>query len=95
MKYWEIIANKIIKVGFSVGWISALDDDGPQFGLLTPGRRKILKLGKRSALRKARSVPSFAFQIWLKIKWRSSSSFFRRDNGIIEGPKYFPGSVLR
>jgi hypothetical protein len=36
MKYWEIIANKIIKVGFSVGWISALDDDGPQFGLLTP-----------------------------------------------------------
>ena len=28
MKYWEIIANKIIKVGFSVGWISALDDDG-------------------------------------------------------------------
>jgi hypothetical protein len=59
MKYWEIIANKIIKVGFSVGWISALDDMGPQFGLLTPGRRKILKVGKRSASRKARGVPSF------------------------------------
>jgi hypothetical protein len=26
---------------------------------LKPGRRKILKVGKRSALRKARSVPSF------------------------------------
>lgn len=27
MKYWEIIANKIIKAGFSVGWISAIGDD--------------------------------------------------------------------
>src|SRR5213080_4477834 len=25
----------------------------------------------------------------------ASILFFRRDNGIIEGPKYFPGSVLR
>ena len=28
MKYWEIIINKIIKAGFSVGWVSALDDYG-------------------------------------------------------------------
>ena len=28
MKYWEIIVNKIIKAGFSVGWVSAFDDDG-------------------------------------------------------------------
>jgi hypothetical protein len=28
VKYWEIIANKIIKAGFSVGWVSALDDYG-------------------------------------------------------------------
>jgi len=28
MKYWEIIANKIIRVGFSVGWTSALHDNG-------------------------------------------------------------------
>jgi hypothetical protein len=28
VKYWEIIVNKIIKVGFSVGWVSALDDHG-------------------------------------------------------------------
>jgi hypothetical protein len=27
VKYWEIIANKIINAGFSVGWVSALDDD--------------------------------------------------------------------
>ena len=28
MKYWEIIVNKITKAGFSVGWVSALDDYG-------------------------------------------------------------------
>jgi hypothetical protein len=27
-KYWEIIVNKIIKAGFSVGWVSALDNYG-------------------------------------------------------------------
>jgi hypothetical protein len=28
VKYWEIIVNKIIKAGFSAGWVSALDDYG-------------------------------------------------------------------
>jgi hypothetical protein len=28
VKYWEIIVNKIIQAGFSVGWVSALDDYG-------------------------------------------------------------------
>jgi hypothetical protein len=28
LKYWEIIVNKIIKSGFSGGWVSALDDEG-------------------------------------------------------------------
>jgi hypothetical protein len=28
MKYWEIIVNKIIRAGFSAGWVSALDDYG-------------------------------------------------------------------
>jgi len=27
VKCWEIIANTIISAGFSVGWVSALDDD--------------------------------------------------------------------
>jgi hypothetical protein len=26
--HWEIIVNKIIKAGFSVGWVSAVDDYG-------------------------------------------------------------------
>ena len=25
MKYWEIIADKLSKAGFSLGWVSALD----------------------------------------------------------------------
>jgi hypothetical protein len=28
LKYWEIIVNKIIKSGFSAGWVSALADEG-------------------------------------------------------------------
>jgi hypothetical protein len=28
LKYWEIIANKIIKAGFSLGSVSAIDDNG-------------------------------------------------------------------
>ena len=28
MKYWEIIADNLKKAGFSVGWVSALDDYG-------------------------------------------------------------------
>jgi len=28
VRYWEIIVNKIIQAGFSVGWVSALDDYG-------------------------------------------------------------------
>ena len=28
MKYWEIIAEKVTKAGFSVGWVSAVDSEG-------------------------------------------------------------------
>ena len=28
VKYWKTIANKIIKAGFSLGWVSALDLEG-------------------------------------------------------------------
>jgi hypothetical protein len=28
MKYWEIIADNLSKAGFSVGWVSALDNHG-------------------------------------------------------------------
>jgi hypothetical protein len=28
VKYWKTIANKIIKAGFSLGWVSAVDVEG-------------------------------------------------------------------
>jgi hypothetical protein len=28
VKYWEIMVNKMIKAGFSVGWVSGFDDNG-------------------------------------------------------------------
>jgi len=28
MKYWEIIADNLKNAGFSIGWVSALDDAG-------------------------------------------------------------------
>jgi hypothetical protein len=28
MKYWEIIANRLKKAGWSLGWVSAIDSQG-------------------------------------------------------------------
>ena len=28
MKYWEIIADRLSKAGWSLGWVSALDSEG-------------------------------------------------------------------
>jgi hypothetical protein len=28
MKYWEIIANRLSKAGWSLGWVSAIDSEG-------------------------------------------------------------------
>ena len=28
MKYWEIIANRLMKAGWSLGWVSAIDCEG-------------------------------------------------------------------
>ena len=28
MKYWEIIADRLSKAGWSLGWVSAIDRDG-------------------------------------------------------------------
>jgi hypothetical protein len=35
MKYWEIIADNLKKRGWSLGWVSAVDSEGEQSGLLT------------------------------------------------------------
>jgi hypothetical protein len=35
VKYWEIIADKLSKAGWSLGWVSALDCQGQRSELLT------------------------------------------------------------
>jgi hypothetical protein len=35
VKYWEIIADNLGKAGWSWGWVSAIDCQGKQSGLLT------------------------------------------------------------
>jgi hypothetical protein len=46
MKYWEILVNKIIKAGFSVGWVSALDNYGRTVWIVDAHRE-----GKRFVVR--------------------------------------------
>jgi len=47
VKYWEVIADKLSKAGWSWGCISALDCTGEQFGLLT----RIATMGGRLIVR--------------------------------------------
>ena len=63
MKYWEIIADNLSKAGWSSGWVSAVDSQGEQSGLLMhtrdDGKRYIVHadeklsafLGLESAIR--------------------------------------------
>ncbi len=55
MKCWEIIVNKIIKAGFSVGWVSALDDDGRTVWIVDAHRGD----GKRFIVRADEKLSAF------------------------------------
>jgi len=55
MNYWEIIVNKIIKAGFSVGWVSALDDDGRTVWIVDAHRGD----GKRFIVRADEKLSAF------------------------------------
>jgi hypothetical protein len=54
MKYWEIIVNKIIKAGFTVGWVSALDDYGRTVWIVDAHRE-----GKRFVVRADEKLTAF------------------------------------
>jgi hypothetical protein len=54
VKYWEIIVNKIIKAGFSVGWVSALDDYGRPVWIVDAHRD-----GKRFVVRAEEILTAF------------------------------------
>ena len=54
MKYWEIIADNLSKAGFSVGWVSALDDDGRTVWIVDAHRD-----GKRFIVRADEKLTAF------------------------------------
>jgi hypothetical protein len=47
MKYWEIIADRLSKAGWSLGWVSAIDSEGRTIWIVDAhrddGRRFIVR----------------------------------------------------
>ena len=39
MKYWEIIADRLSKAGWSLGWVSAIDSQGRTIWIVDAHRR--------------------------------------------------------
>ena len=54
MKYWEIIAENLSKAGFSLGWVSALDDYGRTVWIVDAHRE-----GKRFVVRADEKLTAF------------------------------------
>ena len=65
MKYWEIIVNKIIEAGFSVGWVSARDDYGRTLWVVDAhrddGRRFIVRADEKLTAFTELESASYAF----------------------------------
>jgi len=53
MKYWEIIADRLNKAGWSLGWVSAIDSQGRTIWIVDAhrddGRRFVVHADERSA----------------------------------------------
>jgi hypothetical protein len=51
MKYWEIIANRLSKAGWSLGWVSAIDCEGRTIWIVDAqrgdGRRFIVRADEK------------------------------------------------
>ena len=54
MKYWEIIANRLKKAGWSLGWVSALDSKGRTIWIVDAHRD-----GKRFVVRADEILTAF------------------------------------
>jgi hypothetical protein len=60
MKYWEIIANRLMKAGWSLGWVSAIDSQGRTIWIVDAHRDD----GKRFIVRADEKLTAF-----LEIEW--------------------------
>jgi hypothetical protein len=51
MKYWEIIADRLSKAGWSLGWVSAIDSQGRTIWIVdahrNDGRRFIVRADEK------------------------------------------------
>jgi hypothetical protein len=54
MKYWEIIADRLSKAGWSLGWVSALDSEGRTIWIVDAHRD-----GKRFVVRADEKLKAF------------------------------------
>ena len=55
MKYWEIIADRLSKAGWSLGWVSALDVEGRTLWIVDAHRH-----GKRFIVRADEILTAFS-----------------------------------
>jgi hypothetical protein len=55
MKYWEIIADRLNKAGWSLGWVSAVDSEGRTIWIADAPRDD----GKRFAVRADEKLTAF------------------------------------
>jgi hypothetical protein len=55
MKYWEIIADKLSKAGWSLGWVSAIDSNGQTIWIADAHRGE----GKRFVVRVDKKLSGF------------------------------------
>ena len=55
VKYWEIIADKLKKAGWSLGWVSAVDSEGRTIWIAEAHRDD----GKRFVVREAEKLTAF------------------------------------
>jgi hypothetical protein len=75
MKYWEIIADKLSKVGWSLGWVSAIDSEGRTLWIVDAHRDN----GKRFVVRSDEILTAF-FELERITRELAVSTLLRDDN---------------
>ena len=55
MKYWELVADKLSKAGWSLGWVSAIDSEGRTMWIVDAHRDD----GKRFVVRSHEILTAF------------------------------------
>jgi hypothetical protein len=99
MKYWEIIADKLSKAGWSLGWVSAVDSQGRTIWIVDAHRDN----GKRYVVHPDEKVTAFLelefCDSHLAANWLDGLARFlqtrRRLSGSESAEDFTPASVLR